>query len=157
MGAAVGSEPDPAAALAQPCADADPIDRIATRLYKGAHRIGGFGLAEQNAMHPTRQDLAKLPGVKAHNIAADAFHRRFHNHRGHAMARARRPAIHQAAHIVIQPGHIKRAMLHAHVYIVGPGGGVGLALFIGEHMAGVPADVVDGLILRQQFDGAVYS
>jgi hypothetical protein len=71
------------------------------------------------------------------------------------VAAARRPTVDQAPQILIQPGHIESPVLHAHVDIIGPGAGVEFALFIGENMAGVAAHVIDRLVLRQQFDGAI--
>jgi len=44
------------------------LAEVPARLDKGAHGSGGFRLTEQNAMHAARQDLAKLPCVKAYNL-----------------------------------------------------------------------------------------
>ena len=47
------------------------------------------------------------------------------------------------------------AVLHADIDVVGPGAGIVAALRVGQHVAAMRAVVVDRLILRQQFDGAV--
>ena len=100
-------------------------------------------------MHPARQDLAKLPRVETHDLRRRALDRRFHDHRGRAMAAGCRPAVHQPLHVRGQPGHIERAVLHAHVDVIGPGCGVLAALYIRQHMARVVADIVQRLALRQ--------
>ena len=46
-------------------------------------------------------------------------------------------------------------MLHADIDVVGPGAGIGPALRPGQHMPGMRPDVVDRLVLPEQFDRAV--
>ena len=75
-------------------------------------------------MRAAAQDLAELPGVVADMRLVDAVDRRLDDHRRRAVARAGRPALDQPAHIVRQPGHVERAVLHADIDVVGPGAGV---------------------------------
>ena len=53
------------------------------------------------------------------------------------------------AHVFGEPGHVERAVLHADIDVVGPGAGILAALRVGQHMAGMGADVIDRLVLRQ--------
>ena len=73
------------------------------------------------------------------------------------MAAVRGPAVDESLHVFVEPVHVERSMFHADVDVVCPGFGVGCALVTREHVAGVAADVVDGLVLFQQFDCAVDS
>ena len=84
-----------------------------------------------------------------------AVDRRLDDHRRRAVARARRPAVDQPAHVLGEAGHVERAVLHADIDVVGPGARVLAALRVGQHMAGVLARVVDRLVLLQQLDRAI--
>ena len=68
-----------------------------------------------------RKLVTELPGPRSKEFAA---------RRGRAVAAARGAAINQPAHIFIQPSHVKGAVLHAHVDIVGPRAGIFQPLFI---------------------------
>ena len=129
--------------------------RVAAGFDEGAHRVGGFRLAEQDAVHAAAEDLAELPGIEAHIRLVGAVHRRFDDHRGRAVAGAGRAAIDEAAHVFGEPGHVEGAVLHADIDVVGPGAGILDALRMGQHVAGMRAGVVDRLVRREQLDGAV--
>src|SRR5215510_13298763 len=47
--------------------DTDLMGRIATRLHKRPHRVSGFCLTEQDAMHAAGEDLPELPGIVPHD------------------------------------------------------------------------------------------
>ena len=134
---------------------ADFVDGIATRFDKGAHRICGFGLTEQNAVDAARENLAKLPRIVAHDLLVRALHRGFDNDGRRPVPAVRRPARDQPAHVLVQPGQIERPMFHTHIDVIRPSAGVFLALLKREHMPGVRAHVINGLILRQQFNCAI--
>ena len=106
-------------------------------------------------MDPAREDLAKLPTVEAHDLLINPFDWRFDDHRGRAMAAGGGTTVNQAAHVVVEPRHIKRAMLHADIDIVGPGVRIKFALLIGDDVASMAAGIIDRLILRQKFNGTV--
>ena len=129
--------------------------RIPRRLDEDAHGVGRLGLAQDDAVHATGQDLAQLPGVVAHARLVDAAHRRLDDHRWRPVARIRRPAVDEPAHVLGQAGHVEGAMLHADIDVVGPGVGILPALRIGEHVTRMLADVVDGLVLLQELDRSV--
>ena len=65
------------------------------------------------------------------------------------MAAVRRSAVDESLHVLVEPVHVERAVLHADVDVVCPNLGVGLALITREHVAGMAAEVVDGLVLFQ--------
>ena len=129
--------------------------RIAAGLDERPHRIGGLGLAQQDAMHAAAEDLAELPGVEPHVRLVGAVHRRLDDDRRRAMAGARRAAIDQAAQILGEAGHVERTVLHADIHVVGPGAGILAALRMGQHVTGMRTVVVDRLALCQQFDRPV--
>ena len=129
--------------------------RIAAGLDERPHRIGGLGLAQQDAVHATAEDLTELPGIEPHVRLVGAVHRRLDDDRRRAMTGARRTAIDQAAQVFGQAGHVEGAMFHADVHVVGPGAGILAALRLGQHMTGMRAVVVDRLTLCQQFDRPV--
>src|SRR5262249_13673779 len=132
---------------------------LVVRKAAGPHElgdgVGALGLAQQDAMGAAAQDLAELPGSEGDVGPVDAVDRRLDDDGGRAMARIGRPAVDQAAHVVLQAGHVEGAVLHADIDVVGPGLGVGAALLVGQHMAGVRAVVVERLIGFQELDGAV--
>jgi len=127
--------------------------RRGSRRQRARPDVGDAG-CERRA-HAAAEDLAELPGVEPHIRLVRAVHRRFHDDCWRAVARAGDAAIDQATHVVRKAGHVESAVLHADIDVVGPGGGVGQALRMGEHVAGMRADIVDRLALRQEFDRAV--
>src|SRR5436309_1540085 len=56
--------------------DADRVVWVAAGFDEGPHRVGGFRLAQQDAMRAAAEDLAKLPGVVTHMGGVDSIHRR---------------------------------------------------------------------------------
>jgi hypothetical protein len=118
-------------------------------------RIGRLGLAEQDAVHAARQDLAELPGIVGDVGSVDAVDRCLDDDGGRPMAGVGRPAIDQAAHVFAERRHVEGAVLHADIDVVGPGLGVLSALLVGQHVAGMRAVVVDRLTGFQELDGAV--
>src|SRR5262245_26357839 len=66
-------------------------------------------------------------------------------------------SIDQTTYVLGQTGHIEGAVLHADIDVVGPGPSIRLALRETQHVAGMLADVVDGLILGQKFNGSIDS
>ena len=65
------------------------------------------------------------------------------------MAAVRGSAVDESLHVLVESVHVERAVLHADVDVVCPNLGVGLALITRKHVAGVAAEVVDGLVLFQ--------
>src|SRR5205085_8844053 len=124
-------------------------------LDKGAHRAGSLSLAQQNAMRAASENLAELPGIETDIRDVGAVNRRLDNDGRGAMARAGWAALDESLHVFAEPGHVEGAVLHANIDVVGPGAGVLAALRPGQHLAGMGADVIDRLVLRQEFDGAV--
>ena len=129
--------------------------RIAAGFDKSAHGIRRLRLAQQDAVHAAAQDLAELPGVEVDIGGVDAVDRRFDDDGRGAVAGARRPAVDEAAHILGEARHVERAVLHPDIDVVGPGARVRAALRVGQHMPAMAADVVDRLVLLQQFERAV--
>ena len=174
IGAAVVSEPRPRVPIPSPLAicvthrsahpfdrggqgrvDARAVMRITARFDKGPHRVGQFRLAQQYPMHPAAENLAELPGVEAHIVGVGAIDRRLDNNRGRAMAGSRRTALDQPRHVFAEPGHVEGAVLHPDIDVVGPSMGVFTPLRAGQHMAAMAADIIDRLILSEQFDRTV--
>ena len=120
--------------------------RIAAGFDKGAHGIRQLGLAQQNAVHAAAEDLAELPGVEADIGGVGAVDRRLDDDGRRAVARARRSALDEAAHVLGQARHVEGAVLHADIDVVGPGMRVLAALRVGQHVAAMAADVVDRLV-----------
>ena len=58
-----------------------------------------------------------------------------------------RTGVEETLHIRSQACHVESAMFHADIDVVGPGPSIGPALCGAQHVAGMVADVVDGLIL----------
>jgi hypothetical protein len=129
--------------------------RVAAALDKGAHRAGILGLTQENAVHAAAEDLAELPGIEADIGGVGAVDRRFDDNCRGAVTRAGRAALDEALHVLAKPRHVEGAVLHADIDVVGPGAGIRAALRAGQHMAGMGADVIDCLVLRQQLDRAV--
>ena len=129
--------------------------RIAAGFHECPDGVGGFRLAQQDAVHAAAEDLAKLPGVDAHMRGVDAVHRGLDDHRRRAMSRPRRPGVRHAAHVLGKAGHVESAVLHADIHVVGPGSGIDATLRMGQHVAAMRTVVINSLILRQQFDAAV--
>jgi hypothetical protein len=67
----------------------------------------------------------------------------------------RRAALCQAAHIFRKARHVERPVLHSDVDVIGPDMRVLAPLRIGHHMAAVTANVIDRLILLEEFDRSV--
>ena len=65
------------------------------------------------------------------------------------MAAVRRSAVYESLHVLVEPVHVERAVLHADVDVVCPDFGVGCPLVTRKHVAGMAAEVVDGLVLFQ--------
>ena len=135
--------------------DALEVVRVARGFDEGADGSDGLGLAQEQAVDAATEELAHLPGVVADHLLRQAVDRDFHHDGRGAVAGFRGAALDQAAHVLLQPAEIEGAMLHADVDVVGPGLGVVLPGLEAQVMTGVVAHVVDGLILAQQFDGAV--
>src|SRR5580700_9671487 len=131
------------------------VMRVAAAFDKGAHRADRLGLAQEHAMYAAAEDLPELPGIEAEIRLVDAVDRRLDNDRRGAVAGAGWSAFDQAPHVFAKPGHVEGAMLHADVDVVGPGAGIFAALRSRQHMAGMGADVIDRLVLRQEFDRSV--
>lgn len=125
---------------------------IAAGFDKGAGGVGGFGLAHQDPVHATAEDLAELPGIEADIGGVGAVHRGLDDDSRGAMPGAGRAAFSQPLHIFGEAGHVERAVLHPDIDIIGPGASVFAALCAGQHMPAVTADVVDRLTLGQQLD-----
>src|SRR5204863_381907 len=70
-------------------------------------------------------------------------------------AGAGRAGLDHAPQICFEPGHVKGALLHADIDVIGPGAGILAALRAGQHMPAMGADVIDRLVLRQELDRAV--
>ena len=112
--------------------DADRVVGIAAGFHEGPHRIGVFGLAQQDAVHAPGQKLAELPGIVADMRRVDAVDRRLDDNCRRGMPRARLPCVHHAAHIFAKTGHIEGAVLHADIHVIGPGRGIGARLAHGS-------------------------
>src|SRR5712691_8818118 len=123
----------------------DLVNRIATRLHKRPHRVSGFRLTEQDAMHATGEDLPELPGIVAHDQLVRAVYGDFDNHCRRAVTAAGGAAVHQAMHIRVQPGHVEGAVFHADVDVIGPGVGVLLALLVSQDVPGMATDIINRL------------
>ena len=100
-------------------------------------------------MDASSEDLPELPGVAADHLLARPVDRWLDDDGRRAVAAVGGTAFDEPLHVFVQPVHVERAVLHAHVYVVCPGLGVGLAPFARQHVAGVTAEVVDGLVLFQ--------
>src|SRR5271165_5861351 len=128
---------------------------IAAALDKSAHRRCRFRLAEQHTVHAAAQDLAELPGIEADIGRVGAVDRRLDDDRRRAVTRARRTALDEAAHIFGETCHVEGPVLHPDIDVIGPDMRVFASLRIGQQMTAVTADVIDRLILLEEFDGAV--
>ena len=131
--------------------------RVAARLDEGAHSAGRLSLAEQDAVHATAEQLPELPGIEAHVRLVGAVDRRFHDDRGRPVSALHRSTVDQATHVLGKSGQVKGAVLHADVDVVCPGMGILPALLMRQHMPGMPAGVVDRLVLRQQVDRPIHA
>ena len=78
-----------------------------------------------------------------------AGRRQRHDHRRRAVAARGRPAIHQAAHELLQALDVERAVLEVVVDVVGPGLGQGATALVASILG---RRVVDGLALLEQLD-----
>src|SRR6266571_7576242 len=106
-------------------------------------------------MRAAPEDLAELPGVVADVGLVGAVDRGLDDDRRGAVARAGRAALDEALQIFGKPGHVEGAVLHPDIDVVGPGLGILAALGAAQHMAGMGAEVIDRLVLRQELDRAV--
>ena len=106
-------------------------------------------------MRAAAEDLAELPRVEADIGGVGAVDRRLDDNGRGTVPGARRPSLGQPPHIFGEPGHVERAVLHADIDVVGPGGGVLMPLRAGQYMPAMAADIIDRLALRQQFDRPV--
>ena len=126
--------------------------RVATRLHEGAYGTGGLGLAQKDAVHAARKDLAELPGREAHvRLIGPVDHGLDDDRRG-PVSRLGGTSVDEALHVGGKARHVEGAVLHAHVDVVGPGVGVVLALFVGQDMPGVATGVVDRLPGLEELD-----
>ncbi len=103
-------------------------------------------------MHAAAEDLAELPGIVTHMRGIDAIHRGFDDHRRRAVARPGRSGVDHALHVLGEPGHVERAVLHADIHVIGPGRCIDAPLRTAQHVSAMRTVVVDRLILPQQFD-----
>src|SRR6266568_3330365 len=101
------------------------------------------------------EGLAELPGVVADIGLVGAVDRCLDDDCRGAVARAGRPALDKALQIFGEPAHVEGAVLHPDIDVVGPGAGILAALGTAEEMAGMGAEVIDRLVLRQELDRAV--
>ncbi len=129
--------------------------RIAAGFDKRSHGLGGFGLAQQDAVHAAAEDLTELPGVEADIVGVGAVDRRLDDDGGCRMPGAGRPALDEPPHVVGKPRHVEGAVLHSDIDVVGPGAGVREALLMSQDMTRMAADVIDRLVLLQKLDRAV--
>src|SRR5258708_640410 len=106
-------------------------------------------------MRAAPEDLAELPGIVADMAFVDAVDRRLDDDRRGAVPGAGRAALDEALEVFGEPGHVEGAVLHPDIDVIGPGAGILAALRAAQHMAGMGAEVIDRLVLRQQLDGAV--
>src|SRR5216683_986837 len=129
--------------------------RIAAGFDKGADSVRRLGLAQQDAVRPAAEDLAELPGVEPHVGGVGTVDRSLDDDGRRAVPRPSWTALDQTPHVFGKTRHVERAVLHPDVDIVGPGMRVLAPLCAGQYMAAMTAGVVDRLVARQQFDGAV--
>src|SRR5260370_28939464 len=106
-------------------------------------------------MRAASEDLAELPGVVAHIAFVGAVDRSFDDDRRGAVAGAGRAGLDEALQIFGKPGHVEGAVLHPDIDVIGPGAGVLAALGATQDMAGMGAEVIDRLVLRQELDRPV--
>src|SRR5712691_7659965 len=106
-------------------------------------------------MRAASEDLSELPGVVADIGFVGAVDRGLDDDCRGAVARAGRAALDKALQIFGEPGHVEGAVLHTDIDVVGPGAGILAALGAAQHMAGMGAEVIDRLVLRQELDRAV--
>ena len=106
-------------------------------------------------MHAAAEDLPELPGIEADVLRVGAVDRRLDDHRGVRWPERVGPPSTRPRRYSASPAMSNAAVLHADIDVIGPGARIVLALRVGQHVAAMRADVVDRLILRQQFDRAV--
>ena len=92
-----------------------------------------------------------MPCIEADIVSIGAVDRGLDDDGWRAVPRAGRAPIDETAHVFGKTGHIERSVLHADINVVGPGVGVLLSLVVGQGMAAMAADVINRLVLLQQF------
>jgi hypothetical protein len=123
--------------------------RIAAGLHKCEDGLRRFRLAQQDSVHAAAKDLAELPGVEANVGRVGAVNGGLDDDDRRAVARAGRAALDQAAHLLGEPCHVERAVLHPDIDVVGLDPRILSAPIEEQGVAGVTTDVMDGLVLRQ--------
>src|ERR1700735_2377315 len=84
--------------------------RITAGFDERPHRIGGFCLAQQNAMPAATENLTELPSIEPYIRRVDAVDRCLDDNRRRAVAGPRWAAVDQPSHVRRQTGHVEGTM-----------------------------------------------
>jgi hypothetical protein len=112
-------------------------------------------MTQEDPVDAGRQHLLEHPGVRAHRRFVGAVDRNVDDHRRRPMSTLRRPALHQALHVVGETLHVERRMLHVVADVISVGLRVFDALRVAAFRTVVRTGVVNRLALFQELDGSV--
>ena len=133
------------------------MERVSAYFNKFAHSVGAFGVGQENSVNASCKDLSELPGVGPHDLRTGSFDGGFDNDSWGSVSTFGRATVDHTAHELVKSGHVERSVFHADVDEIGPCAGGFQARLVGQDVAGVAADLIDGLSRFQKLNYFVYA